>query len=145
MHRLLAVALAVAPAEPDLDERVRPLIRDGDFVGVAQEYAREYERTGDPALLFGEAQALRRAGDCKSAIEVFERYLASDPPDADEAAANEAMAACREIVDASEPPPPEPTPPEPTPPEPARPSEPAPRRWYEDPAGGALVGIGGAL
>jgi hypothetical protein len=144
MHRLLAVALAVAPAEPDLDERVRPLIREGDFVGVAQEYAREYDRTGDPALLFGQAQALRRAGDCKSAIEVFERYVETDPPDADEAAANEAMAACREIVEAAEPPPPEPTPPEPEP-EPARAPEPAPRRWYEDPAGGALVGIGGVL
>jgi hypothetical protein len=144
MHRLLAVALAVAPAEPDLDERVRPLVREGDFVGVAQEYAREYERTGDPALLFGQAQALRRAGDCKSAIEVFERYVASDPPDADEAAANDAMQACRDIVDASEPPPPEPTPPDPEP-QLERAPQPPPRRWHADPAGGALVGIGGVL
>ena len=144
MHRLLAIALALAPAEPDLDERVRPLIRAGDFVGVAQEYAREYERTGDPALLFGQAQALRRAGDCTSAIEVFERYVATDPPDADEAAASEAMQACREIVDASDPPPPEPTPPRPEP-EPEPPPRPPPRRWYADPAGGALVGIGGVL
>ncbi len=140
MQWLIAAVLALAP-EPASDDPAE-LIRAGDYVGAAAAFERQYEETGDPALLFGQAQALRRAGDCRTAITVFERFVATDPPAADVEAANDAIAACREILDDAEAPAAAlATPPTP-PPDPA----PAPARpWYRDPAGGVLVGIGLAL
>jgi hypothetical protein len=141
MHWLFAAALVLAP-EPAPDDPAE-LIREGDYAGAAAAFERQYEETGDPALLFGQAQALRRAGDCRAAIAAFERFVATDPPRADVDAANEAIEACREIldeadvaVDEPEPPPPASTP---------MPERAPPRPWYTDPAGGVLVGLGVAI
>lgn len=138
MQWSFVVALALAPA-PGADDPAR-LIREGDYAGAAAAFERRYDETGDPALLFGQAQALRRAGDCRGAIPVFERFVATDPPQADVDAADAAIAACREIIGASaaahdEPPPPSPAPPRPTPPPP----------WYADRTGAVLVGVGAVI
>jgi hypothetical protein len=140
MQWLFAAVLALAPeAAPEGDPA--QLIREGDYAGAAAAFGRRYEETGDPALLFGQAQALRRAGDCRAAIEVFERFVATEPPAADVAAATDAIQACREILREHEPTV-EPTPaPEPTP----MPTRPPPRPWYTDRAGGVLVGLGAAI
>lgn len=137
--------------DPTEDPAVRAatLFREGDFVAAAAAFLRAYEQTGDAALLFGRAQALRRAGNCGGAIEVFEEFIATDPPAADVEAARGVIAQCREILgeDRREPPPPVPIEtPSDTPP------QQRPARWHRDVAGGVLLGsglvvatIGGAL
>jgi hypothetical protein len=139
MHWLFAAVLALAP-EPALDDPAQ-LIREGDYAGAAAAFERRYEETGDPALLFGQAQALRRAGDCRAAIAAFERFVATDPPRADVDAATDAIDACREILDEADAPPDEPEPPPPTP----TPKRAPLRPWYTDPAGGVLVALGAAI
>lgn len=145
MSWLLVAVLALAPeAAPEADPA--ELIRARDYAGAAAAFARRYEETGDPALLYGQAQALRRAGDCRAAIEVFERFVATEPPAADVEAATDAIEACREILD--EPVPnDEPTVPidEPQPQSQPQPKEAAPAPWYADRAGGILVGVGAAI
>lgn len=144
MSWLLVAVLALAPeAAPEADPA--ELIRARDYAGAAAAFARRYEETGDPALLYGQAQALRRAGDCRAAIEVFERFAATEPPAADVEAATSAIEACREILDEPavpiDEPQPQPLEPAPTP----TPKEAAPAPWYADRAGGILVGVGAAI
>lgn len=142
MSWLLVAVLALAPeAAPEADPA--ELIRARDYAGAAAAFARRYEETGDPALLYGQAQALRRAGDCRAAIEVFERFVATEPPAADVEAATSAIEACREILDEPAVPidEPQPQPLEPAP----TPKEAAPAPWYADRAGGILVGVGAAI
>jgi hypothetical protein len=102
----------------------------------------------DPAArageLFGRAQALRRAGNCKAAIDVFEEFIAAGPPASDIHEAEAVIKDCREILgDEGEPEPPPPIPPrvdaDPAPLPPARP------QWWRDPAGGVLLGSGLAV
>jgi hypothetical protein len=134
----------VGAPEPDPAVRAGELFRDGEFAQAAAAFQTAYERTGDPAFLFGRAQALRRAGNCGAAIEVFEAFIAASPPEADVQAAQDVIAACRSILgeDASEPAPDEPQV------EPAPQVEPEPRppaRWHRDLAGGVLLGSGLAV
>lgn len=141
MFWLFAAVLALTPEAPAPEGDPAQLIREGDYVGAAAAFGRRYEETGDPAFLFGQAQALRRAGDCRAAIEVFERFVATKPPAADIEASTDAIEACREILDEPEAPVEPPGAPEPTP----MPKRPPPRPWYTDPAGGVLVGLGAAI
>jgi len=139
-----APAGTAAPAELDPAVRAGELFRSGEFEQAAAAFEEAYARTGDPALLFGRAQALRRAGNCGAAIEVFEAFIAASPPAADVQAARDVIAACRSILgeDTSEP---EVDEPEPEP-EPASAPVPPPRpRWPRDPAGAALLGSGLAV
>ncbi len=132
-------------ADPDPAARAARLFRDGEFAEAAAAFASAYERSGDPAFLFGRAQALRRAGNCGAAIDVFEAFIATSPPAADVQAARDVIEACRSILgqDAITPvadaPVAEPTAPEPEPPPPPRPA------WPRDVTGGVLLGSGLAL
>jgi tetratricopeptide (TPR) repeat protein len=136
-----SAAPASAAQDPDPAVRAGELFRLGEFEQAAIAFEEAYARSGDPALLFGRAQSLRRAGNCGGAIEVFEQFIATSPPAADVQAANDVIAACRSILgrDAADSeadaPAPEPTD---APSEPA----PAPRRWPRDVAGGVLLGSG---
>ncbi|MCX4243346.1 tetratricopeptide repeat protein [Paraliomyxa miuraensis] len=121
------------------------LFREGEYAKAAAEFERAYARTGDPAFLFGRAQSLRRAGNCKAAIEVFEAFIAAGPPEPDVRAARDVIDACRSILGEDEPT----TAVEPTRDalEPTRspsddPTAPSPRR---DVLGGVLVGLGAGL
>lgn len=137
---------ATGPAAEPTDPAVRAgeLFKRGEFEQAAAAFEEAYARTGDPALLFGRAQALRRAGNCGAAIEVFEAFIATSPPAADVQAARDVIEACRSILgeDATEPEPdvgePEPAP-EPEPVPPPRP------RWPRDVTGGVLLGSGLAV
>jgi hypothetical protein len=145
MHGIVALVLVLAPPQPARaplpDDSAATAIREGRYADAAEVFAKQYEQTGDPALLFGQAQALRRAGDCRAAIDVFERFIATLPPAPDIAAANDAIVECREIVGAdAQTPEPEPQPAALDVPAPA-----PPRHWSKDPAGGVLVGLGGAI
>lgn len=125
--------------------RAGALFRDGEYAEAAAAFEVAYERTGDPALLFGRAQALRRAGNCGAAIEVFEAFIATSPPEPDVRAARDVIEACRAILgdDAIEPVGPvEPTPQPELRPAPAKPPRPS---WPRDVAGGVLLGTGLAV
>jgi hypothetical protein len=121
------------------------LFQLGHYREAAESFAREYEATPDPALLFGRAVALKRSGDCLSAIDAFEVFIAAGPPASDVAEAERQVYECRAIVSAT-----------------AAAAAPAPQRepvapppapdddrvhashgqWYRDPLGGVLVGVG---
>ena len=140
------------PEEPEpVDDAAEPepggpsaaqLFQDRRYREAAEAFAREYERDPKPALLFGRGQALLRSGDCFGAIESFEEFLATEPPDADANAAREQVTYCREIIEANSKRNDEATDPvDPPPPvidEPIRRAEP----WHRDPMGSIFVGIG---
>jgi hypothetical protein len=149
----LAVALArmgpadatnPAPLPEDPAARAGELFERGRFADAAAAFSEAYAESGDPAHLFGRAQALRRAGNCKAAIDVFEEFIAAGPPASDIHEAEAVIKDCREILgDEAEPQPPPPIPPivdaDPDPLPPTRP------RWWRDPAGGVLLGGGLAV
>lgn len=115
--------------------------RNGDFVLAAEAFQRAYEVSGDPALLFGRAQALRRAGSCAAAIDVFEEFIATSPPAPDADAARKVIDECRAILDVHEPV----APPQPIADEPLPPLQPPPKPWHRDVTGGVLLGTGLAV
>lgn len=134
-----------APAAPDRDPATvaAELFADGRYAEAAAAFEAAYRETGDPAFLFGHAQALRFGGNCGGAIELFEAFIETGPPEPDVAEARRVIAACREILDQG--PTPDPvvtTPQAPPEPEPAPAPEPAPKRWSRDVLGGVLVGGG---
>ncbi len=150
MHLVLALALALAPAPvaaPPAGETAAPAADDpaaraaehfsnGEFLEAAEAFEEAFAKTGDPALVFGRAQALRRAGNCAAAIDEFERFIALDPPASDIEEAEKVIDACRRVLDVdakADTPPPQPKPQPPPPPR---------RPWHRDPAGIALVTTG---
>ncbi len=149
MALVLATALvssSVTAAPPPGQDPVE-LIRQGRHLEAAEVFEGLYERTADPALLFAKATALRRGGDCRGAIEELERFIATEPPEPDVAAAQEVIDVCTEILPDGEPEPPQPPPPilpapsaEPDPVD--EPMGPAQKPWTRDVAGGVLLGSG---
>jgi len=138
-----AAAASVPPVEDDPVE----LIRQGRHLDAAQAFELQYERTGDAALLFAEATALRRGGDCRGAIEALERFIATEPPAPDVEAAREVIDVCTEIL--GDDPAPAVPPPIPvivrTEPEPADEPAPSTKPWTRDVPGGVLLGSGVAV
>jgi len=142
-------APASASEDPDPAVRAGELFRLGEFEKAAAAFAEAYARTGDPAFLFGRAQSLRRAGSCAAAIEVFEAFIATEPPEADVQAARDVIAACRSILGEHGPadeddgdalaPAPAPAV------ERAEQPSPPPRHWSRDVTGGVLLGSGLAV
>ena len=151
---LVALALAgtllgasTVAAAPVADEDPIELIRQGRHLDAAAAFERQYERTGDGALLFAKATALRRGGDCRGAIDTLERFIETAPPEPDVAAAREVIDVCTEILSSGEPEPVAPPPPvlvESTP-EPVDASPPRERAWTRDVPGGVLLGSGVAV
>lgn len=165
MHRLLALALALGPSEipgpteeplapePQEDPAARAArhFSAGEFIEAAEAFEDAFVETGDPAFVFGRAQALRRAGNCAAAIEEFERFIALGPPPSDVQEAQTVIDACERVLGIGEAPEPTSAPVVEPPPDDRR----APtkrRRWYADPAGDALfasgllvAGLGGGL
>jgi len=89
-------------------------------------------------FLFAEGQAKRLAGDCKGAVALYQRFLATRPPAVQANATQIALGRCAqhmaehpEVV-VIEPPPPLPPPP------------PPPPKWWHDPLGLGLTGAGAA-
>ncbi|MEM6990682.1 MAG: hypothetical protein AAF721_09300 [Myxococcota bacterium] len=104
----------------------------GDYERAAEHYERGYSLSPNPVFLYSWAQAVRNAGDCTRAIELYERFLETGATGDSKAAAEQNIARCREAV-------PEPavTDPEPTPQAPAPGNEPPPNRpadTIEDPS-----------
>lgn len=138
-----AAEVPAPAAEVDHAARAGQLFRDGEYAEAAAAFELAYERTRDPALLFGRAQALRRAGNCTAAIEVFEAFIATHPPEPDVQAASDVIEACRAILGEDG------LPAEPAPEPIAEPAAP-PTDDVSPPArrdvlGGVLVGIGAGM
>jgi tetratricopeptide (TPR) repeat protein len=141
MKRIVAVVAVVctltAPAVADdgtADEHLAlglSRYEAGDFEGAMDAFDAGYAVEPRPAFLFAAAQAARRSGDCRRAIDYYDRFLAGDPSEGQAEAAREQRDRCAETLPA-----------EPAPP-------PARRRWYADPitdgaiAGSALLVLAG--
>ncbi|MGH1346939.1 MAG: tetratricopeptide repeat protein [Nannocystales bacterium] len=140
------VRASTVTAAPAVSEDPIELIRQGRHLDAAAAFERQYERTGDGALLFAKATALRRGGDCRGAIETLERFVETQPPQPDIEAAREVIDVCTEILSNGEP---EPLPPPPpvlvVAPESADAPPPRERAWTRDVPGGVLLGSGVAV
>lgn len=141
-------AATSAPPARDPAVHAAELFRDGRYAEAAAAFEEAHRQTNDPAFLFGRAQALRRGGNCFAAIEVFEQFIASSPPEPDVQEARRVIAACREILGEGRPEPEpaiEPLPPDPTLEPAPEPTDRPQRPWHRDVAGGVLLGTGLAL
>ncbi len=129
----LGVLLAPPAGREEVLEQARTLWDDGEIQAVATLFEHSYALDPQPEYLFGRAHAEARLGDCETAMELLDAFLATNPPEAQADAAKEELAECA--------PEPAPTAPEPaaepiiTPPaptelrtEPARPRDPVPDR-----------------
>ena len=103
-----------------------------------------YALDPQPDILYAIAQVHVKLGDCTQAITFYERFLSTHPADDAGDAAREAIEVCK-----TTPPPaaaetvePAPMPAPSTAPHPAAPIADAPRAWYKDRLGLALVGSG---
>ena len=123
------------------------LYGDKDYTGAIRELEIGYAISPRREFLFAQAQALRLTGDCKDAVPLYQKFLASEPEEVQVNATHIALARCAEQMASN---PARAVPVTPTPPggpativtttPPPRPAAPAP--WYHDLAGGALLGAG---
>jgi tetratricopeptide (TPR) repeat protein len=158
LARTLAALLAVSPA-PGADAARRDAVaawQAQDWAAAADAFDRAFELDPRPEYLWGRAQALRFGGDCRDAIEAYEAFIATGPPDVDEQTARTNITRCQSALGHADPGPqpaqtraavPTPTPVVAT--QPPAPSDDPPRaparRWYADPAGIGLFASGLAV
>ena len=111
-----------------------------DFDGAAQAFADAYAIEPAGFLLYSWAQAERYAERCDKAITLFERFLATAPPDDEAAKARKSIVECGGIppAEAPTPPPARLDPPDEPAPESPPPREPPPPR---PPRVGFIVGL----
>jgi len=114
--RLLAFALLAVSAPVAADDapapaaggpttdvgRARLLAGDtafaaNDFARASTEYAAGYAAERWSGFLFAWAQSQRLRGDCPSAVELYDRFLATAPPPKIEQMARDALAACGDM------------------------------------------------
>lgn len=154
LETLLALVVATTPPAPDPAPEYRRnphFVRGsraftaGRFAEAADAFELAYDAAPHTELLWAWAQAVRLAGRCQAAIELYRRYLATDPATTDVEDARSNIRLCGGDPDApvaieSTPPPPVVPPEADLPPPP-----PAPRRPIEDPLGHTLTWPGLAI
>jgi iron complex outermembrane receptor protein len=86
-----------------LDEGASAYAR-GDFTGAIAAFERGYAIDPAPVFLYAWAQAARYAGDCVTAVELYDRFLASEPPAAQRSAAEGYRAKCAATLPPADPP-----------------------------------------
>ncbi len=134
-------------------QEAQAAFKANDFDAAAAAVEAAYIIEPNPMLLYPWAQAERSRGNCAAAVELYQRFLDSNPPEAAATPARENMQRCQEQLAAEQPEPepdvveevieedPEPEPePEPVPVK--KDDEPKAKAWYKDPVGGVLVGVG---
>lgn len=153
----LALRIAAAFTEPshsdDLPENPREFVAstaaqaeqafESGQVDEAFEIVLEAQRRWPlPVFTFMYGRLEERRGNCRAAMRSYRQYLATEPLEEDAKQALDGLARCSQAqAIVAEPVEPAPLPSEPSPPE-QGPAEQG-RRWWRDPAGGALVGTGG--
>jgi hypothetical protein len=100
-----------------------------DYPGAIADFEAGFAIEPRREFLFAEGQAKRLGGDCKGAVALYQRFLATNPPPLQASATHIALGRCAqhmaehpEVV-VVPPPPPPPVPP------------PPPPRWWRDPLG----------
>lgn len=154
----LLVALA-APGQLLSNPEAQAKFRDAQEAFKAEDYdaaaaavEAAYLIEPQPMLLYPWAQAERSRGNCAAAVELYQRFLDSDPPEAAATPARENMDRCQEQLDAEAPEEPvedivdeviEEEPEPETKPKPVLQDDPPKAKaWYKDPLGGVLSGLG---
>ena len=138
---LVLATMARAAPEEALVDRAEDAYQSGNYEDAAEAFGAAYAADPDPRLLYAQAQATRLADNCEDAIPLYDQFIeVSEDPDAIESATTN-REICEETLARRPPPPPTLVAPPPSEPV-ATTDEPPPRRWYQDPAGGALVGAG---
>jgi hypothetical protein len=90
----VAAWLCVAPAPDEVRAEAERLWQAGDDAGVATLFSRAYAEDPRPEYLFGQARAEAARGRCEVAIELWVRFVATDPPRQQALAAHEQIRAC---------------------------------------------------
>jgi hypothetical protein len=107
-----------------------------DYAGAITDFEAGYAIEPRREFLFAEGQAKRLAGDCKGAVALYQRFLATSPSSVQANATQMALGRCAQhladhpdvvVVE---------------PPKPAPPPPPPPRKWWLDPWGLAASGAG---
>ncbi len=120
-------------ADPsELVQQINAAYEQGEYLRAAELLERAYQADPQPSLLYSRGEALLAAEDYEGARRAFLRFLATEPPEVDAAAARERVARCEEQL---APPPPVYEAPVPTSPPPDAPQR---RRSRVD---GVLVGL----
>lgn len=122
---------------PDAWTRVRKMFEEGDYEGAKKELLRIYEVAPNGRVLFALGQAELNLGNYETAIDYYEKFIATEPGPEEVALAQQAIGAAR--LKLSEPKPPPEKPIEPPPPVEKPPEE---KRWTLTHTG--LVAFGGA-
>ncbi|TPV93532.1 MAG: tetratricopeptide repeat protein [Myxococcales bacterium FL481] len=74
------------------------LYEAGEFERAQGEFERAYELRPTPDVLFAWAQSARLVGNCSTAISLYQRFIATDPPARQVDAANQHVARCRQTL-----------------------------------------------
>lgn len=152
---LLSTARAERPISPaalvEL-ERGEQLYRDKDYAAAIAAFDAGYQLDPQPIFLYDKAQALRMAGDCASAIEAYEAFLATEPPEHEAIRARKNIENCAAKLSRSPAPPVEETAPAARVPRPVLPPRPRVRKeslpageeraWWHDRVGVTLATSG---
>jgi hypothetical protein len=126
------------PMRPDaqaLYDRGLARFQTHDYENATRDFEAGYAIEPRPEFLFAEGQARRLAGNCKAAVALYQRFLATGPPAVQVNATHMALGRCAQVL-AEHPDVVLVTPP------PPRPPPPTPRRWWRDPFGLAATGAG---
>jgi tetratricopeptide (TPR) repeat protein len=151
---LLAATASAAPkgaeARAAFDKGVAAY-KKADYAAASDALGRSFTLEADADTLYAWAQTERKLNHCDKAVELYERLLTMDLPDANKSAVQQQVEECRVIIAAQKPAQPEPAPTpapteapitSPTPP-PERPETPPspPSKWL-NPIGLGLMGLG---
>ncbi len=157
-HGADSIAAAPSPGEAAHEAGLQAYER-GDFREAMAQFQRAYELDRHASDLYGWAQAAREAGDCTTALELYERFIALGIEGEARAAAEQNAARCRTQLEAegkaptsdsggnTVPEPEETAPTEedgPSPTSPEQPSPPEDRSGRRDVLGLSLVSVGSA-
>ncbi len=153
---------SAAPGEPTAKERVArglEFYQAGNYDEAIAEFERAYAASNSAAILFPWAQAERLRGNCRQAVDLYQRFIDSKPPTKQVEAATRNRKECEERLQSTDAvaativpgeagdvsaPEPEPEPVQEPEPEPEPPPPPPPPRWRTDAAGWTLLGVGAA-
>ncbi|MCA9720603.1 MAG: hypothetical protein KC468_38425, partial [Myxococcales bacterium] len=79
-------------------DRALELYTAGEYEEAIREFRSGYAIDPSPMFLFAWAQAERLTGDCLRAAELYRRFIATDPPEQQVAAAEAHIDSCSELA-----------------------------------------------